>query len=193
MASPVWMGGGRSRGGGRRPRRAFAAAAAALASVATVAVAVVAAAASVRAAPGGGGGGGAAPPAFHEAAVTGRAANASADPVTAAWVAKLREAAAAALPPLPTADLFRRHEGLFTLHAGIGLAAGQVLLEVGKAQLDAPFGLAIEFSAISKAAATEGVPSRFNLLLISPERLYCTRSASPGTRPPRRSSCTAHR
>lgn len=90
---------------------------------------------------------------------------------------------AAALPPLPTADLFRRHEGLFTLHAGIGLAAGQVLLEVGKAQLDAPFGLAIEFSAISKAAATEGVPSRFNLLLFSPERLYAFRLARD-TAPP---------
>lgn len=174
--------GGR-RIGGSRPRQTAASVAAAV----TVVLVILAAAAdaSVFAAPAVG----APAPATRLGTADREAAtadNASADPITAAWEAKLREAAAAALPPLPSARHFRRHQGLFTLHVGVGLAAGQALLEVSKAQLDMPFVLATEFSALDARTivTVEGVNRRQEAFFLSPNLVFAFRLA-PDTAPPK--------
>lgn len=156
MAALDWMGLSDRR---RRPRRVAVAATAAAAAAAVATVIVVEAtlgAASVSGAPTGHAlSAHVRPlPGVTRAEAAGRSPNSSADPRTVAWVESLRAAAAAELPPLPSPDLFRRHDGLYTLHAGIGLAAGQVLLEVPKDQLEQPFRLFREFTAVD-AAATE--------------------------------------
>lgn len=185
-----WVGGGGSRlGGGGRPRRAPAIATASAAAIVAVVLLMTVAAVvgSPHARPTGAAG--ALPSNVRAAAATaaGGAAPPPADPVTDAWVAGLRKAAAAALPPLPSADLFRRHDGLFTLHAGLGLAAGQVLLEVGRGQLDEAFLLATEFSALDEGVRTgpteTGLNRRVNLAAFSPDRVYAFRLARHTTPP----------
>lgn len=194
MGVPAWVCDGRRADGRPFHRRAFAAAAAATAAapvatvVLVVVVVVVAAAAAVRGslpagAPPAAAGSPPSPVVRTAAAAAGRAANASSDARTVAWVTDLREAAAASLPPLPSADLFRRHVGLFTLHAGHGLAAGQVLLEVGVSQLDTPFVLSSEFSALDAAAREWYLLRRVDLTSNFPDGVFAFRLA-PNVFPP---------
>lgn len=183
MSSPLSLGGGTSCLDGRgRPRRAGAAATAAAITAAVVMV-VMTAAATLRAAPATPGRT-AIPSVIRvvtAATVRAAAANASADPITQAWEAHLREWAIDSLPPLPSADLFRRLDGLLTLYAGRGLAAGQVLLEVPESHIEVPFALAAE--SIARDAGSRAEPRRTDLLWSSPDRVYAFRLA-PDSSPP---------
>ncbi|GAB0492322.1 hypothetical protein MMPV_003584 [Pyropia vietnamensis] len=109
------------------------------------------------------------PTSAHAAAT----ANVSADPVTQAWIEELHLAAAAATPPLPSADLFRRHDGLWTLHEGYGLAVGKVLIEMDEERLDEPFTMATEFSSLS--SGTEGFERKIDDLAMTENRAYAFR------------------
>lgn len=179
MSSPLRWGGGAGRLDGRERPRLVKAAAAAAAATAFVVVVVIAAAAMLRAAPATAGRAAFSPAVRDATAATGRAAaaNASADPITKAWEADLRGRAIESLPPLPSAELFRRHDGYFTLYAGRGLAAGQVLLEI----LDVPFALAAE--PIAWDASIRGLGRRMGLLMFSSDRVYAFRLARD-TSPP---------
>nr|WOE55268.1 PhF00035.1 [Neoporphyra haitanensis] len=183
MSSPLRWGGGAGRLDGRERPRLVKAAAAAAAATAFVVVVVIAAAAMLRAAPATAGRAAFSPAVRDATAATGRAAaaNASADPITKAWEADLRGRAIKSLPPLPSADLFHRHDGFFTLYAGRGLAAGQVLLEIPEALLDVPFALAAE--PVAWDAGIRGPSRRMRLFTFPPDLIYAFRLA-PDTSPP---------
>lgn len=193
MDTRVWAGEGGRLDGGCRHRRSAATATVVAAVVVAVVAGVAVTAASLRGTPMTAGGPAAAPvgplsPVVRAAAEGAppsegapATANATADPITEAWLAALLGRAAAALPPLPSADLFLTATGLFTLHAGVGLAAGQVLVEVAAADLGVPFALSAEFSALD--AAAQGLIRRVDLTALSADRVFALRLA-PGTEPP---------
>nr|WOE55272.1 PhF00039.1 [Neoporphyra haitanensis] len=175
-----------SWGGGASPvdcRGCSRLAGAAAAATAATMVVVVGAAVTLLAAPAAAGRAAFSPAVRDATAATGRAAaaNASADPITKAWEADLRGRAIESLPPLPSAELFRRHDGYFTLYAGRGLAAGQVLLEIPEALLDVPFALAAE--PIAWDASIRGLGRRMRLFTFPPDLIYAFRLA-PDTSPP---------
>ncbi|KAK1869829.1 hypothetical protein I4F81_012294 [Pyropia yezoensis] len=184
MDATAPMGGGGSRRLCRRPCwEAAAAAAAVVTALAMVTGGAAAAAASARRAPAAAGPQTAvvhATPAAADDATPAQAA-AAGDPITAAWLGQLQKRAAGSLRPLPTAYPFRRHDGLSTLDAGVGLAAGQVLLEVGLDCLYQPFLLATKYATLTAGAAK--LVRLLDAMGVHADRIHTFRLA-PNTDPP---------
>lgn len=86
--------------------------------------------------------------------------NASGSAGSEGWDSILQKAYEVERPPLPTEEFFTRHDGLFTLWVGTGLATGRVLLGVPVDRLTKPFVVSEQYSTSDGETATRHSPAK---------------------------------
>lgn len=121
--------------------------------------------------------------------------NSSGGAGTQGWGATLQKAYEVGRPPLPTEDFFTRHDGLFTIWVGTGLATGKVLLGVPVDRLTKPFVVSEQYSTSDGETVQRHTPAMvfdpstfaFRKSDVAPDSLELyrpplhVRSAQPGT------------